>query len=359
MNKIVTILGARPQFIKSVLLTKTILEFSEFTEVVVHTGQHYDKNLSDIFFNEFNLKVPDYNLGINSFSHGKMTGRMIEAIEEILFIEKPKLVLVYGDTNSTLAGAIAAKKLENILLAHVESGLRSFDNRMPEEINRILTDRISDLLFCPTKKAIDNLIDEGYEKHQCSLFNVGDIMYDNILFFESKLSVNCDFSLEEKYVLVTIHREENVIDNERLINIINSLNEIAETCKVIFPIHPRTRFKIKENSLIMHKNIDLIGPVGYLKMLGLIKNSQLVITDSGGLQKEAFFFNKYCIVLRDSSEWQELVEIGNAKLVGSDSKRILQTYNTIKNLKYTSNSKPFGLGDAHMRIYKKIKEVLI
>jgi len=323
--KIVTILGARPQFIKAAALSRLVNSSSQIDEIIVHTGQHFDTNMSEIFFEEMSIPKPSYNLNINSLSHGAMTGRMLEGIESILLKEKPDITLVYGDTNSTLAGALASKKL-NIPVAHVEAGLRSWNNRMPEETNRIITDRISDFLFCPSRNAIQNLEQEGITNKGHRVYLCGDIMYDAALYYssESRLKSNIIQKLNvDKFVLCTIHREENTNDLNRLSSIFDALEIINKEIKVIIPIHPRTRKIIQQNGL--ENDLTLIEPVGYFDMLELIKNCQMGLTDSGGLQKELYFFNKPCITLRDETEWIELVNSGVNFIAGSN-KTLIQKY---------------------------------
>lgn len=328
MKKIVTIVGARPQFVKAAALSRKIQnDYSDkITEVIVHTGQHYDANMSDIFFTEMDIPKPDYNLDINGLSHGAMTGQMLEKIEEVLVKEQPDLVLVYGDTNSTIAGALAASKMQ-IKVGHVEAGLRSFNMAMPEEVNRILTDRISTVLFCPTQTAIDNLEKEGYKNIDIKIVMSGDIMLDSALYYakvsESKSSVIKDLELNGKeFILGTIHRQENTDDIERLTAIINGLNVISKTTEVVVPIHPRTRGIIDKANLT--PEFTIIDPVGYFDMIELLKNCDKVVTDSGGLQKEAFFFKKPCITMRDETEWVELIEAGVNVLVGANEDAIIE-----------------------------------
>lgn len=309
-NKIVTVVGARPQFIKAAALSRELLKHDNIEEIIIHTGQHFNDNMSKIFFDEMSIPTPKYNLDINGVSHGVMTGRMLEAIENILQAEKPNLVIVYGDTNSTLAGVLAAKKL-HIKVAHVEAGLRSYNMDMPEEINRILTDRISDYLFCPTQNAVQNLIEEGFNNFACKIFNVGDVMQDAALFYSQESSIKSTIlrTLSFKnFILCTLHRAENTDSTERLLSIITSLNKINETTPIILPLHPRTK-KMIEN-LDVDTKLNIIEPVGYHDMIELLKYCSLVITDSGGLQKEAYFFKKKCITLRNETEWVELVEYG-------------------------------------------------
>ncbi len=330
--KILTILGARPQFIKAGSVSREIANHNNIEEVIVHTGQHYDSNMSDIFFHEMKIPKPNYFLGIGGKSHGAMTGQMIEKIEEVVLKEKPDWIMVYGDTNSTLAGAIVASKL-HIKLAHVEAGLRSFNMKMPEEVNRILTDRVSNILFCPTTTAINNLKNEGYNKLDCKIVNSGDVMQDGAIFYKN-LAVKPNCKIDNKYILSTIHRAENTDDSNRLKSIIESLNEINKEKQVILPLHPRTKKMIEENGITI--DFTLIEPIGYLEMVWLIDNCDLVMTDSGGLQKEAFFFEKPCITLRDETEWVELVENKFNLLVGANKNKILNNYKNRKKL-FNSN----------------------
>ena len=321
--KIITIVGARPQFIKAAALSREFLKYKNINEIIVHTGQHFDANMSDVFFEQMSIPKPHYNLDINGLDHGAMTGQMLEKIEKVLITETPDWVLVYGDTNSTIAGALAAKKL-HIKVAHVEAGLRSFNMAMPEEINRILTDRISDLLLCPTDTAIKNLTKEGYEDLDLSVVKSGDVMEDAALFYSKKAQAPT-FLVPEKFILCTIHRAENTDDKNRLNSILRALNNIAEEIPIILPLHPRTKNIINKGSFET-SNLNIVDPVGYLEMIYLIKKSKLVMTDSGGLQKEAFFFKKPCITLRDETEWVELVNGGFNNLVGANEDFIKQAY---------------------------------
>jgi len=363
--KILTILGARPQFIKAGTVSRAIKQYnlqitnhqSLITEIIVHTGQHYDKNMSDVFFEELYLPKPDYYLGIGGKSHGAMTGEMIIKLEEVMLKEKPNVVLVYGDTNSTLAGAIAASKL-HIPIAHVEAGLRSFNMKMPEEINRILTDRVSKWLFCPTDTAINNLKQEGFENFECKIIKSGDVMQDVALFYK-KYAKKPKFVIEEikDFILCTIHRAENTDNLERLQSIFEALNEIGKEKQIILPLHPRTK-KIIEKNNIFTENIIITKPVSYLEMVWLLDNCKLVMTDSGGLQKEAYFFKKPCITLRDETEWVELVDIGVNKLVGADKEKILDVFKNITNNQslitnnYSLNL--YGNGKASEKIVKEL-----
>lgn len=325
MTKVVTILGARPQFIKAGSVSREFAKYDNFKEIIVHTGQHYDANMSDVFFDEMKIPKPDYFLGIGGKSHGAMTGQMIEKIEEVLLNEKPDWVLVYGDTNSTLAGAIAASKL-HIKVAHIEAGLRSFNMKMPEEVNRILTDRISSILFCPTQTAIDNLQSEGVDKWNTQVELSGDVMQDGAIFYRELAEKPSGIVAGNEFILSTIHRAENTDSEERLTGIVKSLNEIAEQVEVILPLHPRTKIKLESLPVKLSSKVKLIDPVGYLNMVWLIDNCKLVMTDSGGLQKEAFFFEKPCITLRDETEWVELVEHNFNVLVGADKTSIISTF---------------------------------
>ena len=322
--KIVTIVGARPQFVKAAVVSRVLAGAEGVEEIIVHTGQHFDANMSDVFFEEMCIPRPHYNLNINGLGHGAMTGQMLEKIEEVLIKEKPEWVLVYGDTNSTIAGALAAKKL-HIRVAHVEAGLRSFNMDMPEEINRILTDRISDVLFCPTGTAVENLKREGFENMGCRIVKNGDVMQDAALFYAEKAK-QPELTIPEHFVLGTVHRAENTDNPERLMGIFSALANISETWPVVLPLHPRTRGKlIALNYDFSNSKICFIDPVGYLEMVWLLKNCKMVMTDSGGLQKEAYFFGKYCVTMRNETEWVELVENGFNLLAGSDHDRILQS----------------------------------
>ncbi|TXC76921.1 non-hydrolyzing UDP-N-acetylglucosamine 2-epimerase [Luteibaculum oceani] len=316
MKKILTIVGARPQFVKAAVVSRAFAKASGFEEKIIHTGQHFDKNMSDVFFEEMEIPKPAYNLEVNSLGHGAMTGRMLEKLEEVFEKEEPDMVLVYGDTNSTIAGALAARKM-HIPVAHVEAGLRSFNMKMPEEVNRILTDRISDILYCPTETAIQNLKREGYDNIDTVIEKSGDVMYDAALFYKEKGEAS-DFvkSLpQNNFVLCTIHRAENTDDPERLAFIVNALNQLNQETKVVLPLHPRTKKKLAEVGLKL--DFETIDPVGYLDMVQLLDRCKFVVTDSGGLQKEAFFFKKHCLTLREQTEWVELIENGVNTLINS------------------------------------------
>jgi len=356
MLKIITILGARPQFIKAGSVSREIAKHEEIQEIIVHTGQHYDANMSEVFFDEMQIPKPDYFLNIGGKSHGAMVGQMIEKIEEILVKEKPDLVIVYGDTNSTLAGAIAASKL-NIKVGHVEAGLRSFNVQMPEEVNRILTDRVSSVLFCPTQAAVDNLNSEGINNWgaDAKLFLVGDVMQDGANFYKKFAQKPLGLVGSSDFVLCTIHRAENTDDLTRLGQIVAALNEIALTKEVIIPVHPRTK-KILQTGDYDTANLTLIDPVGYLNMVWLIDHCELVMTDSGGLQKEAFFFNKPCITMRDETEWVELIDSNCNILVGADKNKILEAYR-LHPFSNDFNPDLYGAGEASGRIVKILLEL--
>lgn len=323
--EIITIVGARPQFVKAAVVSREISKHADIRETIVHTGQHFDPNMSNLFFEEMCIPHPTYNLNINNLGHGAMTGKMLEEIEKILLDRKPDWVLVYGDTNSTLAGALAAKKL-HIKVAHVEAGLRSFNMEMPEEINRILTDRISDTLFCPTETAIENLRQEGFDHFPTRIVTSGDVMLDAALFYQTH-SRPPKVELSDHFVLATLHRAENTDHPQHLMNIIHALETISREQEVICPLHPRTRSKLEtQNYDTKNSPIHFIEPVGYLEMLYLLNHCSLVMTDSGGLQKESFFFKKYCITLRNETEWTELVENGYNSLAGNSYEVIMDTY---------------------------------
>ncbi len=355
INKVLTVIGARPQFIKAAAVSRA-LQKENIAEIIVHTGQHFDSNMSKIFFDEMDIPKPAYNLDIHSLSHGAMTGRMIEEIEKILKVELPDIVLVYGDTNSTLAGALAAQKL-HIPIAHIEAGLRSFNLKMPEEVNRILTDRISSYLFCPTDKAIENLKTEGFENYPFTILKSGDVMQDAALYYEKvsdqQSTIIKDLKLEKsKFILCTLHRQENTDNRERLLNIINAYNELSKDFKIILPLHPRTQKIIKES--LINLDFDIIDPVGYFDMIQLIKNSEFIITDSGGLQKEAFFFKKYCITTRDETEWVELVENGFNVVVGANKEKIILEVQKVSQKTANFDMDLYGNGKASENIVKNL-----
>jgi len=354
--KILTILGARPQFIKAGTISREIgrqrKKGKSIKEIVIHTGQHYDSNMSDVFFEQMKIPKPNYFLGVGGKSHGAMTGQMMEKIEELALIEKPDWIMVYGDTNSTLAGSLVASKL-HIKLAHIEAGLRSFNMKMPEEINRILTDRVSDILFCPTDTAVKNLKNEGYENFNCKIIKSGDVMQDGAIFYKS-LGIKPSYKLKDNFILCTIHRAENTDDKVKLRSIFEALEYISKEKQVVLPIHPRTK-KMLEDLKLNIKNLTIIEPVGYLEMVWLIDNCDFVMTDSGGLQKEAYFFEKQCITLRNETEWVELVECGANALVGANKEKILEAYkNNSEFNKDNSKLNLYGGGKASEKIIKEL-----
>ena len=325
---IVSIVGARPQFIKAAAVSRAIAEHNQksadrpIVEKIVHTGQHYDENMSKVFFEELQIPEPFENLKVGSGSHGRQTGLMLERIEEVLRRNKPDLVMVYGDTNSTLAGALAAAKL-HIPVGHVEAGLRSFNRKMPEEINRVVTDHLSQLLFCPTDKSVANLAKEGITS---GVHQVGDVMYDSVLFYSNlaeKLSpIMSQLALQKKsFYLATVHRAENTDTPQRLENIITALGRLE--APVVVPLHPRTSKNLEEHKVVIGENVRIIPPVSYLDMLILEKNARIILTDSGGVQKESFWFKVPCVTLRDETEWVELIEAQYNQVVGADKQNII------------------------------------
>jgi len=354
--KVVSVVGARPQFIKASSVNKALRE-SGHRDFIIHTGQHYDYEMSQVFFEELELPEPDINLEIGSGSHGRQTGEMLIQIENVLMAENPDCVLVYGDTNSTLAGALAAVKV-HIPVAHVEAGLRSFNRKMPEEHNRVLTDHMSDLLFCPTETAVKHLESEGITQ---GVHWVGDVMYDSILHgikIAEKFSNIMD-KLDIKpqcYVLATVHRAENTDDHERLMSIFEAFTQITQDeLSVIIPLHPRTRQCLTNSKFkIQNSKLRIIDPVPYLDMLLLEKNARVILTDSGGVQKEAYWFNVPCVTLRDETEWVELVEHGCNVVAGSDKKNICQAYLKMIHRKIDSNTDLYGNGKASHKIVEII-----
>lgn len=360
MKKIATVLGARPQFIKAAVLSRIIAEREEFQEVIVHTGQHYDDNMSEIFFRELGMPPAAYNLDVNRVGHGAMTGKMMERLEPILEREKPDMVLVYGDTNSTLAGALVAKKM-GIPVAHVEAGLRSGNMAMPEEINRIITDRISDILFCPTAQAAKNLETEGFDSFDIRIVQSGDIMKDSVAFFKDKMgsfqSLRDQYGLQgEKFALATIHRQENTNDRFKLSRVFDGLDELSKKIPVVMPLHPRTKAAMKEFGI--ESEIVMIDPVGYAAMQQLLHFSKVVITDSGGLQKEAYFHKKPCLVVRPQTEWVELIEHGLALLVQADAEQIVASYDQIRDQVLNFDLNLYGMNPGET-IHEEIKRLLI
>lgn len=358
MKKIITIVGARPQFVKAAVLSKVLKD--EFDEIIIHTGQHYDENMSKVFFEQLNITKPKYNLGIGSGSHGKQTGEMIEKIEEVLLVEKPDYVMVYGDTNSTLAGALAASKLL-IPVIHIEAGLRSYNMKMPEEQNRILTDHISTILICPTQTAVDNLKKEGIEKN---VYNVGDVMCDSVLYYsklaEEKLNVE-GIDLKpiyktmqfQEWNLATIHRAENTTSTEKLSIILDVFEKLSSV--VVFPVHPRIRRMIDElYAKNKYNNIFFVEPVDYITMLYLTKNAKKIITDSGGLQKECYILDVPCITVREQTEWVETLQKGYNRLSNIEENELLKNINEAK-IQDDNKIYYYGKGDATI----KIKEILM
>ncbi len=376
-KKIITIIGARPQIIKSSAMSRAIsTHFSDsLQEIIVHTGQHYDEAMSNVFFEEMNIPKPHHNLNVGSGSHGKQTAKMIEGLEEIFQAEQPDAVLVYGDTNSTIAGALAAAKI-HIPVVHIEAGLRSFNKSMPEEINRISCDHMSTLLFTPTKTGIENLKNEGFSVtlngkatiDSPNVYHCGDIMYDNSMYFSS-ISDSQSTILElhglktNEYILSTIHRDSNTDQAENLQSIFEALLEISEksNLKVVIPLHPRTVQKIAQllspefaQKIENSANILLLPPAGFLDIIALEKNARLIITDSGGLQKEAFFFQKPCIILRPQTEWIEIVENGNAILADADKSKILAAFDLFSNKTDFTYPSFYGDGKAAEFICQKL-----
>lgn len=369
MIKLVTVIGARPQIIKSAALSRAIKNYySEIiVEVIVHTGQHYDENMSQVFIDELGIKQPDYNLNVGSQSHAKQTAEMIIGIESILKKEMPDCIVLYGDTNSTLAGAISASKI-HIPVIHIEAGLRSFNKSMPEEINRIICDHASTLLFSPTLTGINNLLREGfsnknkapYSSDNPGIFHCGDIMYDNTIFFKDiatkKSTVLKDYALESgKFILSTIHRDSNTDDPQRLSSIFRALLDIAtkDNIKVVIPLHPRTSKIIDTNlnnellnAIKSSSLFVLTPPMSYLDMIALENNCFMVMTDSGGVQKEAYFFNKPCVILRSETEWVEIVDEGAALVANADKDLIIKSYFDLKGKTHQFFPPIFGDGKA-------------
>lgn len=361
-NRILTVVGARPQFIKAAVVSKALEAADGLEEMMVHTGQHYDAEMSDAFFDELEIPKPKYFLGIGSGGHGYQTGEMMKRLEAVLVEEKPSMMVVYGDTNSTLAGAIAAAKL-HIPIAHVEAGLRSFNKRMPEEINRIMTDHISSLLFCPTEMARSNLAAEGI---RIGVFQSGDVMYDVALRFgpvaERKSAILSRLSLKtDQYLLATVHRAENTDSGQRLQHILQSLNELSREIEVVIPLHPRTRKMIRQFGIeSLLQGIRTTEPLGFLDMLMLIKNARIVTTDSGGIQKEAYFQRVGCVTLREQTEWTETVNAGwNALAAMDTSATITQSIrNALHGDGKRSDISDYGDGCAAQRIVRAIRRYL-
>jgi UDP-GlcNAc3NAcA epimerase len=363
--KLVSIVGARPQIIKAAALSRVIRQkySNNITEIIVHTGQHYDEDMSKIFFEELEIPLPSYNLHIGSDTHGRQTSKMISGLEDVLLKEKPDYVVLFGDTNSTLAGAISASKI-HVPIVHIEAGLRSFNKKMPEEINRIMCDHVSTFLFTPNKIAIKNLEREGFEVSQQlnynidkpGIFNVGDIMYDNFLYYSQKTlsGFHENNKMPGEYILATIHRDHNTDHPENLRNIFKALIDISNKYRIDIkiPLHPRTVKCMSENlapSLLKKIDnsiyIEKLTPVSFLEMIELEKNAKLIITDSGGVQKEAYFFNKPCIILREETEWIEILETGMAVLCGANYRKIIDAFSAYDEVKIKNFPKIFGEGN--------------
>ena len=376
-KRIVTIVGARPQIIKSSAISRVIQnQFKdELEEIIVHTGQHYDENMSQVFFQEMGIPQPNYNLNVGSGSHGAQTAKMLEGLEEIFLAEKPSAVLVYGDTNSTIAGALAATKI-HIPVIHVEAGLRSFNKAMPEEVNRIACDHMSTLLFTPTITGLENLKNEGFKLHDGhkatanhpKVYHCGDVMFDNSLYFSDVSDKNStileQIGIEKnKYILTTIHRDSNTDIAENMEQIFSALYEIQENSgfDIVLPIHPRTKSKMKNQlSAELYEKIEnnnhfkIVPPAGFIDIISLEKNARLIITDSGGLQKEAYFFEKPCLILRPQTEWVEIIENGNAILVDASKIRILEGFSELTEKTDFTYPQLYGNGNAAQFICEKI-----
>lgn len=361
MLSFLTVIGARPQFIKAAALSKQVASDKKISETLVHTGQHFDDNMSEVFFREMGIPRPKYNLGISGLGHGAMTGRMLEKIELIIQNEQPSCVLVYGDTNSTLAGALAASKV-NVPVVHVEAGLRSHNMLMPEETNRIITDRLSSVLLCPSNISADNLRAEGFpfqlfDKRNQHISIVGDIMYDSVLNFRAAAKkYNTDYiDVKSPYALCTVHRQENSDSPRRMKSIFSALSKLSKEFRIILPVHPRLRGEM--DGLDGLSNIKLINPVSYFEMQTLLMNASLVLTDSGGLQKEAFFHGAPCVTLRDETEWTETVEAGWNVIAGADCASILLAVdNVMSQRKYANDA--YGEGNAAQKIIDEVKGFL-
>ena len=375
--KIVTVIGARPQIIKAAALSRAIKQhFSkEVHEVIVHTGQHYDQNMSQVFFDELGVPQPDYNLGVGSASHGVQTAKMIEGIEDILLKETPDYLVLYGDTNSTLAGAIAASKI-HIPIVHIEAGLRSFNKSMPEEINRICCDHCSTLLFSPTATGFKNLVNEGFNPDSRRKFTIdnpgiyhcGDVMYDNSRYFANVADQKSQILDKENlrgtdYILCTIHRDNNTDQPERLNAIFKALLQISESKTVVLPLHPRTAKLLKTNlqeeiynKITGNTKIKILPPASFLDMIVLERHSRMVVTDSGGVQKEAFFFQKPCLILRSETEWKEIVECGAAVITDANQARIMEAFKQFNDNPPHNYPEIFGDGHAAEFICKEMLE---
>lgn len=359
LKKVVSIVGARPQFVKAAVVSRAFLNAQACEEVIVHTGQHYDAQMSDIFFDQLSIPKPKYNLSIGSHAHGKQTGLMLEGIENVLVNESPQWVLVYGDTNSTLAGALAASKL-HIPVAHVEAGLRSFNRRMPEEINRVVTDHLSTLLFVPTEQARKNLDQEGIRGSH--VMNVGDVMLDCVRTFaplaKERSQVLKDFNLKSRgFVLCTIHRAESTDEPDSLNAIFNALAEIAKSITILLPAHPRTRKKVEAAGISLPNNLIWTEPLSYFDMICAESEARIIVTDSGGVQKEAYFNQVPCVTVRQETEWVELVETGWNFLAGNrQTKKIVEAFHHAMEAASRPQQDLYGDGRASEKIVKAIQE---
>ena len=351
--KILTVVGARPQFIKAASFSFNLKKYPKIQEVLIHTGQHFDKNMSEVFFSELKIPDPHYLLNSGGKSHGEMTGYQIKEIEKIILNEKPDYLMVYGDTNSTLSGALAASKL-HIPIVHIEAGLRSHNMNMPEEINRILTDRLSKILFCSSNDARENLLREGYNNFDIDIHVVGDIMLDTIKLFMENLEIKKPY--EEPYVMCTIHREEITNHKEKLTEIIKSINEISKSIKIIFPIHPRTKKLISDLKIVLSDNVLVTQPMSYINFLSYVKHCEIVITDSGGLQKESYFLKKNCLVIRRETEWTELIENDYNKLCGFKKEKIIENFNNRSTLNTDFSLPIYGDGNTAKKIIDIISD---
>lgn len=356
--KVLTVVGARPQFIKAAAVSRAIQARSpEISEILVHTGQHFDENMSAVFFEELQIPEPAYNLQISSGSHGAMTGRMLGAIEKVILQEKPDYVLIYGDTNSTLAAALAASKL-HIPIAHVEAGLRSYNMRMPEEINRILSDRVSSLLLCPTEQAVDNLRREGITDN---VHNIGDVMFDVALHVRELARSKSNFMQghglrDGEFVLATCHRQENTDSPDRLMAIVEALERLSHDRRIVLPLHPRTKRLLDGAMLQKLAAVTIVDPLGFLDMVALEKAAAVILTDSGGVQKEAFFYRVPCVTMRDETEWVETVELGWNRLVGANTDEIVRavTESADPRLARPEASSPYGNGHAAAEVVRHL-----
>ncbi len=358
LRKIITVIGARPQFIKAAPVSKAFLETNSIKEILVHTGQHYDSNMSDIFFSELGIPIPVYNLGIGSGSHAFQTAEMMKGLEDIFIKESPDIVLIYGDTNSTLAAALVASKL-HIPIAHVEAGLRSFNREMPEELNRIISDTISTYLFCPTNLAVKNLKNEGIINN---VFQCGDVMYDAAIQFavkaEAESNILNKLNVEEgEFILATIHRAENTDSEKKLINIFKALSTLAEDYVVLLPLHPRTKRFAEEYSILDKLNkVKLIEPLGFLDMVKLEKKAAAIVTDSGGVQKEAYFHKTPCVTVRDQTEWVETVDAKwNILADATDCEKILVSFKNIMAEPNREDIGEYGDGKTSQFIAEKLR----